>query len=187
MGQGITIVDANVGRRRLGVPLSAVEGGRWSSHRWYINAMLGGQIRFDPCVTPGPAGAKQGRRRVPVLVAAADTWKVPAECSAANGVVSHKSGKSPLYGALVGKASTMKMLEKVAHSRTGRTGASSGKHKARIDTHKKKKSLARRSTALTSRSPHADRVAGAGTGDPVARSWRTTPKPAPSGAWSATW
>lgn len=137
MGQGVYTSMPMLVAEELGVPLSAVKIEMAPSAPVYINAMLGGQITGgstsvrDAWTKLREAGASA---RTVLVAAAADTWKVPAgECTAANGVVTHKSGKKLAYGALVGKASGMKMPEKVA-LKDPKDWTIIGKNKARLDT-----------------------------------------------------
>lgn len=137
MGQGVYTSMPMLVAEELGVPLSAVKVEMAPSAPAYINAMLGGQITGgstsvrDAWTKLREAGASA---RTVLVAAAAETWKVPAtECTAANGVVSHKSGKKLAYGALVAKASAMKMPEKVA-LKDPKDWTIIGKQKARIDT-----------------------------------------------------
>jgi isoquinoline 1-oxidoreductase beta subunit len=137
MGQGVYTSMPMLVAEELGVPLSSVKIEMAPSAPVYINAMLGGQITGgstsvrDAWTKLREAGASA---RTVLVAAAADTWKVPAgECTAANGMVTHKSGKKLAYGALVGKASGMKMPEKVA-LKDPKDWTIIGKNKARIDT-----------------------------------------------------
>jgi isoquinoline 1-oxidoreductase subunit beta len=137
MGQGVYTSMPMLVAEELGVPLSAVKIEMAPSAPVYINAMLGGQITGgstsvrDAWTKLREAGASA---RTVLVDAAADTWKVPAsECSAANGMVTHKSGKTLAYGALVAKASTMKAPEKVA-LKEQKDWTIIGKNKPRIDT-----------------------------------------------------
>jgi isoquinoline 1-oxidoreductase subunit beta len=137
MGQGVYTSMPMLVAEELEVPLSAVKIEMAPSAPVYINAMLGGQITGgstsvrDAWMKLREAGASA---RTVLVGAAADTWKVPAsECTATNGMVMHKSGKKLAYGALVGKAATMKMPEKVA-LKDSKDWKVIGKQKARIDT-----------------------------------------------------
>ncbi len=137
MGQGVYTSMPMLVAEELGVPLSAVKIEMAPSAPVYINAMLGGQITGgstsvrDAWTKLREAGASA---RSVLVAAAADTWKVPAgECTTANGMVMHKSGKKATYGSLVAKASTMKMPEKVA-LKDPKDWTIIGKQKARIDT-----------------------------------------------------
>jgi isoquinoline 1-oxidoreductase subunit beta len=137
MGQGVYTSMPMLVAEELGVPLSAITVEMAPSAPVYINAMLGGQITGgstsvrDAWMKLREAGASA---RTVLVAAAADTWKVPAsECTVANGMVMHKSGKKIAYGKLVGKASTMKMPEKVA-LKNPKDWTLIGKQKARIDT-----------------------------------------------------
>ena len=137
MGQGVYTSMPMLVAEELGVPLSAVKIEMAPSAPVYINAMLGGQLTGgstsvrDAWTKLREAGASA---RTVLVDAAADTWKVPAsECSAANGMVTHKSGKKLAYGALVAKASTMKAPEKVA-LKDPKDWTIIGKNRARIDT-----------------------------------------------------
>ena len=136
-GAGRVHLDADAGRRGTGRSAVGGQGEMAPSAPVYINAMLGGQITGgstsvrDAWTKLREAGASA---RTVLVAAAAETWKVPAtECTAANGVVSHKSGKKLAYGALVAKASAMKMPEKVA-LKDPKDWTIIGKQKARIDT-----------------------------------------------------
>ena len=137
MGQGVYTSMPMLVAEELDVPLSSVKIEMAPSAPVYINAMLGGQITGgstsvrDAWTKLREAGASA---RTVLVGAAADTWRVPAsECTAANGVVTHKSGKKLAYGALVAKASTMKPPEKVA-LKDPKDWKIIGKNKARIDT-----------------------------------------------------
>ncbi len=137
MGQGVYTSMPMLVAEELGVPLSAVKIEMAPSAPVYINAMLGGQITGgstsvrDAWTKLREAGASA---RSVLVAAAADNWKVPAsECTTANGVVMHKSGKKATYGSLVGKASTMKMPEKVV-LKDAKDWTIIGKQKARVDT-----------------------------------------------------
>ena len=137
MGQGVYTSMPMLVAEELDVPLSSVKIEMAPSAPVYINAMLGGQITGgstsvrDAWTKLREAGASA---RTVLVGAAADTWSVPAsECTAANGVVTHKSGKKLAYGALVAKASTMKPPEKVA-LKDPKDWKIIGKNKARIDT-----------------------------------------------------
>ena len=137
MGQGVYTSMPMLVAEELDVPLSSVNIEMAPSAPVYINAMLGGQITGgstsvrDAWTKLREAGASA---RTVLVGAAAETWKVPAsECTAANGVVTHKSGKKLAYGALVAKASTMKPPEKVA-LKDPKDWTIIGKNKARIDT-----------------------------------------------------
>ncbi|MGL5003422.1 MAG: molybdopterin cofactor-binding domain-containing protein, partial [Casimicrobium sp.] len=137
MGQGVYTSMPMLVAEELGVPLSAVKIEMAPSAPVYINAMLGGQITGgstsirDAWMKLREAGASA---RTVLVAAAADNWKVsPSECTVANGVVMHKSGKKATYGSLVAKASTMKMPEKVA-LKDPKDWTIIGKQKARIDT-----------------------------------------------------
>lgn len=137
MGQGVYTSMPMLVAEELEVPLSAVKVEMAPSAPVYINAMLGGQITGgstsvrDAWTKLREAGAAA---RTVLVAAAAETWKVPAsECVAANGAVQHKSGKKLAYGALVAKASTMKMPEKVA-LKDPKDWKLIGKQKARLDT-----------------------------------------------------
>ena len=137
MGQGVYTSMPMLVAEELDVPLSSVKIEMAPSAPVYINAMLGGQITGgstsvrDAWTKLREAGASA---RTVLVGAAAETWSVPAsECTAANGVVTHKSGKKLAYGALVAKASTMKPPEKVA-LKDPKDWKIIGKNKARIDT-----------------------------------------------------
>jgi len=137
MGQGVYTSMPMLVAEELGVPLSAVKIEMAPSAPVYINAMLGGQITGgstsvrDAWTKLREAGASA---RTVLVAAAADTWKVPAgECTTANGVVMHKSGKKLAYGALVAKASTMKAPEKVT-LKEQKDWTIIGKNKPRMDT-----------------------------------------------------
>lgn len=137
MGQGVYTSMPMLVAEELGVPLSSVKIEMAPSAPVYINAMLGGQITGgstsvrDAWTKLREAGASA---RTVLVAAAAETWKVPAgECTAANGMVTHKSGKKLAYGALVGKASGMKMPEKVT-LKDPKDWTIIGKNKARLDT-----------------------------------------------------
>ncbi len=137
MGQGVYTSMPMLVAEELDVPLSSVKIEMAPSAPVYINAMLGGQITGgstsvrDAWTKLREAGASA---RTVLVSAAAETWKVPAsECTAANGVVTHKSGKKLAYGALVAKASTMKAPEKVA-LKNPKDWKIIGKNKARLDT-----------------------------------------------------
>ena len=137
MGQGVYTSMPMLVAEELEVPLSSVKIEMAPSAPVYINAMLGGQITGgstsvrDAWTKLREAGASA---RTVLVAAAADTWSVPAsECTAANGMVTHKSGKKMAYGALVAKASTMKMPEKVA-LKDPKDWTIIGKNKARLDT-----------------------------------------------------
>ena len=137
MGQGVYTSMPMLVAEELGVPLSAVKIEMAPSAPVYVNAMLGGQITGgstsvrDAWTKLREAGASA---RMVLVEAAADTWKVPAaECSVANGVVVHKSGKKLAYGALVAKASTMKAPEKVT-LKDQKDWTIIGINKPRIDT-----------------------------------------------------
>jgi isoquinoline 1-oxidoreductase subunit beta len=136
MGQGVYTSMPMLVAEELGVPLSAITVEMAPSAPVYINAMLGGQITGgstsvrDAWMKLREAGASA---RTVLVAAAADNWKVsPSECKVANGRVMHGS-KSATYGSLVGKASTMKMPEKVA-LKDPKDWTIIGKQKARIDT-----------------------------------------------------
>lgn len=137
MGQGVYTSMPMLVAEELDVPLSSVKIEMAPSAPVYINAMLGGQITGgstsvrDAWTKLREAGASA---RTVLVGAAADTWSVPAsECTVANGVVTHKSGKKLPYGALVAKASTMKAPEKVA-LKDPKDWKIIGKNKARLDT-----------------------------------------------------
>ncbi len=137
MGQGVYTSMPMLVAEELDVPLSSVKIEMAPSAPVYINAMLGGQITGgstsvrDAWTKLREAGASA---RTMLVGAAAETWKVPAaECTAANGVVMHKSGKKLSYGALVAKASTMKAPEKVA-LKDPKDWKIIGKNKPRLDT-----------------------------------------------------
>ena len=137
MGQGVYTSMPMLVAEELEVPLSSVKIEMAPSAPVYINAMLGGQITGgstsvrDAWTKLREAGASA---RTVLVAAAADTWSVPAsECTAANGMVTHKSGKKMAYGALVAKAATMKMPEKVA-LKDPKDWKIIGKNRARIDT-----------------------------------------------------
>jgi isoquinoline 1-oxidoreductase subunit beta len=137
MGQGVYTSMPMLVAEELGVPLSAVKIEMAPSAPVYINAMLGGQITGgstsvrDAWTKLREAGASA---RTVLVSAAADTWKVPAgECTAANGMATHKSGKKLAYGALVAKASTMKAPEKVT-LKDPKDWTIIGKNKPRLDT-----------------------------------------------------
>jgi isoquinoline 1-oxidoreductase subunit beta len=137
MGQGVYTSMPMLVAEELGVSMSSITVEMAPSAPVYINAMLGGQITGgstsvrDAWTKLREAGASA---RTVLVAAAADNWKVPAsECSVANGVVSHKSGKKANFGQLVGKASTMKMPEKVA-LKDPKDWTIIGKQKARLDT-----------------------------------------------------
>ena len=137
MGQGVYTSMPMLVAEELGVPLSAVKIEMAPSAPVYINAMLGGQITGgstsvrDAWTKLREAGASA---RTVLVSAAADTWKVPAgECTAANGTVTHKSGKKLAYGALVAKASTMKAPENVT-LKDPKDWTIIGKNKPRLDT-----------------------------------------------------
>ncbi|TAG50070.1 MAG: xanthine dehydrogenase family protein molybdopterin-binding subunit [Betaproteobacteria bacterium] len=137
MGQGVYTSMPMLVAEELGVPLSSVKIEMAPSAPVYINAMLGGQITGgstsvrDAWMKLREAGASA---RTVLVAAAADTWKVPAsECTVANGMVMHKSGKKIAYGKLVAKASSMKMPEKVA-LKAQKDWTIIGKNKARLDT-----------------------------------------------------
>jgi isoquinoline 1-oxidoreductase subunit beta len=137
MGQGVYTSMPMLVAEELGVPLSSVKIEMAPSAPVYINAMLGGQLTGgstsvrDAWTKLREAGASA---RVVLVNAAADTWKVPAsECSVSSGMVIHKSGKALSYGALVGKASTMKAPEKVT-LKDPKDWTIIGKNKPRIDT-----------------------------------------------------
>ena len=137
MGQGVYTSMPMLVAEELDVPLSSVKIEMAPSAPVYINAMLGGQITGgstsvrDAWTKLREAGASA---RTVLVGAAAETWKVPAsECTAANGVVMHKSGKKLAYGALVAKASTMKAPEKVA-LKDPKDWKIIGKNRARLDT-----------------------------------------------------
>ena len=137
MGQGVYTSMPMLVAEELGVPLSAVKIEMAPSAPIYINAMLGGQITGgstsvrDAWTKLREAGASA---RAVLVAAAADTWKVSAdECTVANGVVMHKSGKKLAYGALVAKASTMKAPEKVV-LKDQKDWTIIGINKPRIDT-----------------------------------------------------
>jgi isoquinoline 1-oxidoreductase subunit beta len=136
MGQGVYTSMPMLVAEELGVPLSAVKIEMAPSAPVYINAMLGGQITGgstsvrDAWMKLREAGASA---RTVLVAAAAEQWKVPAsECKVADGKVMHGS-KSASFGSLVGKASTMKMPEKVA-LKDPKDWTIIGKQKARIDT-----------------------------------------------------
>lgn len=137
MGQGVYTSMPMLVAEELDVPLSSVKIEMAPSAPVYINAMLGGQITGgstsvrDAWTKLREAGASA---RTVLVSAAADTWKVPAsECAAADGIVTHKSGKKLGYGALVAKASTMKAPDKVA-LKDPKDWKIIGKNKARLDT-----------------------------------------------------
>ena len=137
MGQGVYTSMPMLVAEELDVPLSSVKIEMAPSAPVYINAMLGGQITGgstsvrDAWMKLREAGASA---RTVLVGAAAETWNVPAsECTAASGVVMHKSGKKLAYGALVAKASTMKPPEKVA-LKDPKDWKIIGKNRARIDT-----------------------------------------------------
>ena len=102
MGQGVYTSMPMLVAEELDVPLSSLKIEMAPSAPVYINAMLGGQITGgstsvrDAWTKLREAGASA---RTVLVGAAADTWSVPAsECTAANGVVTHKSGKKLAYG-----------------------------------------------------------------------------------------
>jgi isoquinoline 1-oxidoreductase subunit beta len=137
MGQGVYTSMPMLVAEELGVSMSSINVEMAPSAPVYINAMLGGQITGgstsvrDAWTKLREAGASA---RTVLVAAAADNWKVPAsECSVANGVVSHKSGKKATFGQLVGKASTMKMPEKIA-LKDPKDWTIIGKQRARLDT-----------------------------------------------------
>jgi isoquinoline 1-oxidoreductase beta subunit len=118
MGQGVYTSMPMLIAEELDVPLASVKIEMAPSAPVYINAMLGGQITGgstsvrDAYTKLREAGASA---RMMLVAAAAQTWNVPeSECTAANGVVTHKSGKKASYGQLVAKASTLKAPEKPA-------------------------------------------------------------------------
>jgi len=111
MGQGIYHGLATLVQEELDADWTKVSvAGGFGNPALYGNLALGGKIQF----TGGSSGIRSSweryRRvgaaaRAMLIAAAAEQWNVPvSEVSTKNGVVSHASGKSATYGALVSDA-----------------------------------------------------------------------------------
>jgi isoquinoline 1-oxidoreductase subunit beta len=111
MGQGIYHGLATLVQEELDADWTKVSvAGGFGNPALYGNLALGGKIQF----TGGSSGIRSSweryRRvgaaaRAMLVAAAAEQWNVPvSEVSTKNGVVSHASGKSATYGALVSAA-----------------------------------------------------------------------------------
>ena len=111
MGQGIYHGLATLVQEELDADWTKVSvAGGFGNPVLYGNLALGGKIQF----TGGSSGIRSSweryRRagaaaRAMLIAAAAEQWNVPvSEVSTKNGVVSHASGKSATYGALVSAA-----------------------------------------------------------------------------------
>ena len=111
MGQGIDHGLATLVQEELDADWTKVSvAGGFGNPALYGNLALGGKIQF----TGGSSGIRSSweryRRvgaaaRAMLVAAAAEQWNVPvSEVSTKNGVVSHASGKSATYGALVSDA-----------------------------------------------------------------------------------
>jgi isoquinoline 1-oxidoreductase subunit beta len=111
MGQGIYHGLATLVQEELDADWTKVSvAGGFGNPALYGNLALGGKIQF----TGGSSGIRSSweryRRvgataRAMLVAAAAEQWNVPvSEVSTQNGVVSHASGKSTTYGALVSAA-----------------------------------------------------------------------------------
>jgi isoquinoline 1-oxidoreductase beta subunit len=111
MGQGIYHGIATLVQEELDADWTKVSvAGGFGNPALYGNLALGGKIQF----TGGSSGIRSSweryRRagaaaRAMLVAAAAEQWNVPvSEVSTKNGVVSHASGKSATYGALVSAA-----------------------------------------------------------------------------------
>jgi len=111
MGQGIYHGLATLVQEELDADWTKVSvAGGFGNPALYGNLALGGKIQF----TGGSSGIRSSweryRRvgaaaRAMLVAAAAERWNVPvSEVSTKNGVVSHASGKSATYGALVSAA-----------------------------------------------------------------------------------
>jgi isoquinoline 1-oxidoreductase subunit beta len=111
MGQGIYHGLATLVQEELDADWTKVSvAGGFGNPALYGNLALGGKIQF----TGGSSGIRSSweryRRagataRAMLVAAAAEQWNVPvSEVSTKNGVVSHASGKSTTYGALVSAA-----------------------------------------------------------------------------------
>jgi isoquinoline 1-oxidoreductase beta subunit len=111
MGQGIYHGLATLVQEELDADWTKVSvAGGFGNPALYGNLALGGKIQF----TGGSSGIRSSweryRRvgaaaRAMLIAAAAEQWNVPvSEVSTKNGVVSHASGKSATYGALVSAA-----------------------------------------------------------------------------------
>jgi len=111
MGQGIYHGLATLVQEELDADWTKVSvAGGFGNPALYGNLALGGKIQF----TGGSSGIRSSweryRRvgaaaRAMLVAAAAEQWNVPvSEVSTKNGVVSHASGKSATYGALVSDA-----------------------------------------------------------------------------------
>jgi isoquinoline 1-oxidoreductase subunit beta len=111
MGQGIYHGLATLVQEELDADWTKVSvAGGFGNPALYGNLALGGKVQF----TGGSSGIRSSweryRRagaaaRAMLVAAAAEQWNVPvSEVSTKNGVVSHASGKSTTYGALVSAA-----------------------------------------------------------------------------------
>ena len=111
MGQGIYHGLATLVQEELDADWTKVSvAGGFGNPALYGNLALGGKIQF----TGGSSGIRSSweryRRvgataRAMLVAAAAEQWNVPvSEVSTQNGVVSHASGKSTTYGALISAA-----------------------------------------------------------------------------------
>ena len=121
MGQGIYHGLATLVQEELDADWTKVSvAGGFGNPALYGNLALGGKVQF----TGGSSGIRSSweryRRvgataRAMLVAAAAEQWKVPVnEITTKNGVVSHASGKSTTYGALVSAAAARPIPDDVA-------------------------------------------------------------------------
>jgi isoquinoline 1-oxidoreductase beta subunit len=118
MGQDVHTSLALLVAEELGVDVHKVAIEQAPVDPVYINSLLGAQITGgstsirDAWVKLREAGATA---RVLLTTAAAQRWQVPAdECSAAQGYVTHKSGKRASYGELAEAAARLPAPQNVA-------------------------------------------------------------------------
>ena len=111
MGQGIYHGLATLVQEELDADWAKVSvAGGFGNPALYGNMALGGKVQFTGGSSGTASSFERYRRagataRAMLVAAAAEQWNVPAgEISTSNGVVSHASGKSTTYGALVSAA-----------------------------------------------------------------------------------
>ena len=111
MGQGIYHGLATLVQEELDADWAKVSvAGGFGNPALYGNLALGGKVQFTGGSSGTASSWERYRRagataRAMLVAAAAEQWNVPvSEISTKNGVVSHASGKSATYGALVSAA-----------------------------------------------------------------------------------
>lgn len=121
MGQGIYHGLATLVQEELDADWARVSvAGGFGNPALYGNLALGGKVQFTGGSSGTASSWERYRRagataRAMLVAAAAEQWGVPAsEISARTGIVSHASGKSTTYGALVSAAAARPIPDNVA-------------------------------------------------------------------------